>query len=206
MRAIGQLIQQRREAMGLSQASLSREMGGYPSASLMSRIESGDVELTPSSAAKYAQALRLPHDLFMNAAGLATPGQNRGALEGIEKMLGQDVPVFVSLPVLDADFPDLMLPRMHRTKEMRRAEDAFIVDLIGKQHAPYEGEVMALRDRKPKEGNGVVAEVSGKLGAWTFHTSRPTGDWLESGTQEKVTKFKVWGVIARVQPPALDLE
>ena len=50
MKHVGQLIQQRREAMNLSQAALSREMGGYPSASLMSRSESGDVDLTPSSA------------------------------------------------------------------------------------------------------------------------------------------------------------
>ena len=153
MKHVGQLIQQRREAMNLSQAALSREMGGYPSASLMSRIESGDVELTPSSAVKYADALRLP---------LAT--------------------------------------RTTRMRELKKAEDVFIVDLAGPDNAPFTGEVLASRARKPKDGQGVVAEVSGKLGAWTFHTSRTEGDWLVSGTGEKVTRYRLWGVILRYVP------
>lgn len=71
MKHIGQLIKQRREAMGLTQAALSREMGGYPSPSLMSRIEDGSVDLTPNSAAKYADALtaRTTGDWLENGAG-----------------------------------------------------------------------------------------------------------------------------------------
>lgn len=201
MKHVGQLIQQRREAMNLSQAALSREMGGYPSASLMSRIESGDVELTPSSAVKYADALRLPRALFLNAAGFATTDQQAEAMSGIQQMLGHDVPVVVNVPVVDATFPDLMLAaRTTRLRELRKAEDVFIVDLTGPENAPFVGEVLASRARKPKDGQGVVAEVSGKLGAWTFHTSRTEGDWLVSGTGEKVTRYRMWGVILRYVP------
>lgn len=197
MKHIGQLIQQRREAMGLTQAALSREMGGYPSASLMSRIEDGTVALTPSSAAKYADVLRLDKDVFHNAAGFATPEQHTSAIARLEQSLGEDVPIMVSIPVINPDYPDLMAPNPHRTRELRKAEDVFLVDLMGKQHAPYLGEVLVARSRKPKDGQGVVAEVGGKLGAWTWHTARTTGDWIENGAGEKVTKFRLWGVILR---------
>ena len=196
MKHIGQLIQQRREAMGLTQAALSREMGGYPSPSLMSRIEDGSVELTPNSAAKYADALRLDKDVFFNAAGFATPAQLTTAIGSLERSLGKDVPVMVPVPVVDPEYPQLN-GSTTRTRELKKAEDVFIVDLMGKQHAPYLGEVLASRTRKPKEGQGVIAEVSGKLGAWTYHTARTTGDWIENGAGEKVTKYRLWGVILR---------
>jgi transcriptional regulator with XRE-family HTH domain len=194
---IGQLIQQRREAMGLTQAALSREMGGYPSASLMSRIEVGEVMLTPSSAAKYAEVLRLDKDVFHNAAGFATPAQHADAITRLEQSLGEDVPVMVAVPVINPEYPDLMAANPHRTRELKKAEDVFLVDLAGTRNAPYLGEVLASRARKPKDGQGVVAEVSGKLGAWTWHTARTTGDWIENGAGERVTKFRLWGVILR---------
>jgi len=198
MTHIGTLIQQRREAMGLTMAGLSREMGGYPSASLMSRIEDGSVSLTPSSAAKYADVLRMDKDTFFNAAGFATPQQHADALEAIHRSLGQDVPIMVAIPVVNPDYPDLMAPNPTRTRELKKAEDMFLVDLDGTRNAPYVGEVMVSRARKPKEGQGVVAEVAGKLSAWTWHTSRTTGDWIENGAGDRVAKgFKVWGVIVR---------
>lgn len=197
MRHIGQLIQQRREAMGLSQAALSREMDGYPSASLMSRIESGEVELTAKSAIKYADALRLPKDAVLNAAGIATADQTQAGLEALVRMVGEDVPVMLALPVVDRDHPDLMLPVARRMRELKKPEDLFLVDLVDRADKPYVGEVMASRERKPKEGQGVVAEVSGRLGAWTYHSSRSIGEWLENGAGEKVTKFRLWGVILR---------
>lgn len=206
LKHVGQLIQQRREAMGLSLAALSKLMGGYPSTSLMSRIESGEVPLTAKSATQYADVMNLPRHLFLNAAWIATAEQHEAAMVELSRMLGEEIPVYVNLPVLDPSRPDLNAENPTRRRELRKQEDAFLVDLRGKEHAPYEGEVLAFSGRKPKEGQGVVAEVSGVLGAWTFHTSRPTGEWLENGTGEKVTRFKVWGVIGRVQPPALELE
>ena len=191
MKHVGQLIQQRREAMGLSQAALSREMGGYPSPSLMSRIESGDGDLTPASASKYAEALRLPRDAFMNAAGFATPGQFEDGLTNLTRMLGKDVPVMVSVPVFEADHPSASYG-VSRTRELKKPEDVFIVDLTHPDNAPYLGEVLASRARKPVAGQGVIAEVSGKLGAWTYQTTH-----LENASGEKVTRFKVWGVILR---------
>lgn len=163
MKHIGQLIQQRREAMGLTQAGLSREMGGYPSPSLMSRIEDGSVDLTPNSAAKYADALMLDKDTFFNAAGFATPAQLTDAIGSLERSLGKDVPIMVSVPVVDPDYPDLMTATTTRTRELKKAEDVFIVDLMGSRNLPYIGEVLASRTRKPKDGQGVIAEVTGKL-------------------------------------------
>lgn len=52
----------------------------------------------------------------------------------------------------------------------------------------------------------MIAEVGGKLGAWTYHTARTTGDWLENGAGEKVTKYRLWGVILRYSPPAIEIE
>lgn len=186
--------------MGLSQAALSREMGGYPSPSLMSRIESGDVDLTPTSAAKYADALRLDKDTFLNAAGFATPAQLSEGLDMIARTLGKDVPVMVAVPVLDALHPDAVYG-VTRTRELKKPEDVFIVDLTDKDSTPYLGEVLASRARKPKDGQGVIAEVSGRLGAWTFH-----GDHLESASGEKVKRFKVLGVIVRYSPPAIETD
>ena len=154
MKHIGQLIKQRREAMGLTQAALSREMGGYPSPSLMSRIEDGSVDLTPNSAAKYADALRLDRDTFFNASGFATPAQLSAAVTTLERSLGQDIPVLLALPVVDPDYPDLLTSTTVRTRELKKAEDVFIVDLTGRQHAPYPGEVLASRARKAQGGAG----------------------------------------------------
>lgn len=184
----------------MSLTQLSREMGGSPGASFLSRVESGEVSPSPRVAVRLADALGFPRDLVLNASGFATPAQVNEATEKLAELVGAPTQIVASVPVLDPADPDAPLDFLARRQRMvKKAEDVFLVDLAGPANAPYDGEVMASRTRKPKEGAGVVAVVGGQVGAWTWHTGRPTGDWLENGRGEKVAKgFRILGVIIRV--------
>lgn len=200
MQEFGRLIEARRGHMEMSLSQLSREMGGSPGPSFLSRVEGGEVQPTARVAVRLADALRLPRDIVLNACGFATPAQAQAAKAELSDLAGAPSPVTVSVPVMDLSDPDLpadMLPRRQRV--LQRTEDVFIVDLDAPGDRPYVGEVIASRARKPKEGTPVVALVHGRVGAWEWHSSRPTGDWLVNGTGEKASRdFRVLGVILRV--------
>lgn len=197
MQALGQLIQERRENMGMSLSVLSREMGGSPGASFLSRVEAARADVSATVALRLADALSLPRPVILNAAGYATPDQADGALEQLNDLVGAPAPVMVNLPVLDADNPTTV-PSSTRARMLRRREDAFLVDLVGRENEPYVGEALVSTERKPRENAAVVAVVGGKAGAWTWHTSRPTGDFLSRGDEKVAKGFRVLGVIVRV--------
>ena len=193
---LGQLVRDRRENMGMSLSVLSREMGGSPGASFLSRIEGAQVDVSAAAAVRLAQALALPREVLLNAAGFATTGQIDTAMNQLGHLVGSPAPVMAPLAVIDPADPDRATGQV-RSRMMRHKEDAFIIDLSGAENEPYVGEAIVSRERKPKEGQAVVAIVGDKAGAWTWHTSRPTGDYL-SRTGDKAAKFKVLGVIVRV--------
>jgi len=56
MQALGQLIQNRRETMGMSLSVLSREMGGSPGASFLSKVESARADVSANVAVRLANA------------------------------------------------------------------------------------------------------------------------------------------------------
>ncbi len=203
-RHVGVLIAQRREAMGLSQSGLSRLMGGSPGAAFISRIESGKVVPTPQMCSRFARALHFPVDILLNLAGHTTQEQRIEAWRRAEPIVTRQAPVAVEARVIDAEtlestqFQSVTVPLMQN-------EDIFAVYLDGRANEPYVGEVIVSRTRRPTEDSGVVAEVEGHLGAWTWHTGRPTGDYLVNGAGQRITKFRLWGVIIRFQPPAVTI-
>ncbi len=201
---VGVLIAQRREAMGLSQSGLSRLMGGSPGAPFVSRIEQGKVMPTPQMAARLARALHFPADMLINLAGHTTVEQRLDVWKRAEPILKRSVPVAVEAKIIDIEtlestqFGVVTVP-------LERDEDIFAVYLDGRANEPYVGEVIASRSRRPAEDGGVVAEVEGRLGAWTWHTGQPTGDYLVNGAGFRVSKFQVWGVIIQFHPPVVTI-
>lgn len=194
---LGQYIQDRRNNMGMSLSALSRELGGSPGASFISKIENGLADISSSVAVRMADALAMPRPVMLNATGYATPEQQDEAMAQLADLVGSPAPQMVSLPVIDPEHPDETLNLRYRQRLLRRKEDVFLIDLDGSDNEPYVGEVMATRERKPKEGTPVIAVVNNVAGAWEWHTSRPTGDFL-SRPHDKAAKFRVLGVILRV--------
>ena len=195
---LGHYVRDRRENMGMSLSVLSREMGGSPGGSFLSKVESGRADVSPAVAKRLADALSLPAEVMQNAAGYATPDQQDSALGRLADLVGTPAPVMVPLRVMDPNDPDATGQRM-RARLLRRKEDAFLIDLAGTENEPFVGEAVVSRERKPKEGQAVVAVVGGRAGAWTWHTSRPTGDYLARENGDKAgSGFRVLGVILRV--------
>lgn len=193
---LGQLVRDRRENMGMSLSVLSREMGGSPGASFLSKVESATADVSASVAVRYADALKIPRTVMLNAAGYATTDQVDSALGQLTSLVGAPAPVMVPLRVVDETGVET---NEVRSRLLRRKEDAFVIDLSGRDNEPYVGEALVSRERKPKEGTAVIAVVGGKATAWTWHTGRPTGDFLSRADGTKVSKnFRVLGVIVRV--------
>ena len=202
---LGQLVRDRRENMGMSLSVLSREMGGSPGASFLSKVEAAHADVSASVAVKLADALSLPRSTMLNATGYATTDQVEGAMGDLTNLVGSPAPAMIAAEVIDADNPNSPTGLV-RQRLMRRKEDAFVIDLSGPENEPYVGEALVSRERKPREGMAVVAVVGGKAGAWTWHTSRPTGDYLSRPSSKKVGGgFTVLGVIVRVMSE-LDLD
>lgn len=196
---LGLMVQERRQAMNMTLANLSRQMGGSPSESYLSRVESEKVVPTPMVAARLADALQLPRDLLLNACGHASELQRENALNAIRAMLLEPVPVIASIPVMTLD-GQLDPFGQRRQRMLKSPEDCFILDLDGRANAPYIGEVIASRDRKPQDGQGVVACVDSRASAWTYRKLKSPGtSFIENGAGEKRTKgFEIVGVIIRV--------
>lgn len=196
---LGTFISRRREAMGLSQSGLSRLMGGTPGAAFISRVESGHVNPTPAMIARFAEALALPVDPMLLTAGFAPlPDRERGRAD-LSEIVVKAVPVAVEAPVIDLDYPEVFSHRSV-TVTLPQSEDVFAVLLEGRANEPYVGTVIASRTRRPTEDRGVIAEVDGHIGAWTWRTGKPTGDYLVNGQGFRVTKFRLWGVIIEFTP------
>lgn len=193
----GELIRARRENKGLSLFALSTMMSGSPTATFIAKIERGEVTPTAATAAKLAESLDVPRDILLNATGHATPQQTATALTALASAVGEPTPIAKQIPVLDANVPSAEPERLAtRLRVLRQPEDVFLIDLTGRGNEPYTGEVLASRDRKPKEGQGVIAEVGGVLSAWTWHSIPRTGDFIENGAGDKRTKgFSLFGVI-----------
>jgi transcriptional regulator with XRE-family HTH domain len=196
---LGQYIQDRRQNMGMSLSVLSREMGGSPGGSFLSKVEAAHADVSPAVAVRLASALSLPPEILLNAAGYATTDQVDGALNRLADLVGTPAPVMVPMPMIDPLNPDEPSPRM-RAKLLRRKEDAFLIELEGMENEPYVGLAVVSRERKPNEGKAVIAVVDGRAGAWVWHTSRPTGDFLSRENGDKAAaNFRVLGVILRVE-------
>ena len=96
---LGLVLKARRNNMELSLSALSREMGGSPGESFVSRIESGSVTPSALTARRMAEALQLPADVVLPAAGHATEDQMKKAYEQLRQLVGAPAPVVQSLPV-----------------------------------------------------------------------------------------------------------
>lgn len=194
---LGAIIRQRRQAMDMSQSALSGAMGGSPGPSFLTRIEQGSIEPTRSLALRLADALTLPRDVVLNAAGHATEDQSLNALERLQQLLGEKAPVMMTIQVWSADEPRATTGAV-RQKLVRAKAPYRIVDLVGARNVPFEGEVLYDTSRRAADGNGVVAEVDGHLSAWTY---RSTGRkvWIENGAGDRRgAGYTIHGVIVRV--------
>jgi len=191
---LGLVLKARRNNMELSLSALSREMGGSPGESFVSRIESGSVTPSALTARRMAEALQLPADVVLPAAGHATEDQMKKAYEQLRQLVGAPAPVVQSLPVRTVEGGTAGT----RQRLMRKKEAAFIIDLTGAPNEPYVGEAIVATERTPVSEQGVVVNVEGKLSAWTFY-DEAGGVFLENGRKERRTKgFTVLGVILRV--------
>lgn len=184
--------------MDLTLARLSALMGGSPGESFISKIETGHFVPTPALSVKLADALRLPPDVLLNAAGHATEEQQRIAEEKLRAEIFETPPVSVFLSIVSADNPDRSTS-LRRAVLLRKKEDAFITDLIDPANDPYVGECIVARGRTPSEGQGVVVRIGDTLSGWTWHSLPRGGEFLENGRGAKVTDdFSILGVIIRV--------
>lgn len=196
---LGKLIYQRRQALSMSVYDLSGEMAGTPTPSFISRIELGKATPNPKLAARMSDALQLPREVFLNACGHASDRQRNAALDELRELVTDTVPQVVAVPVMDLtgliDADGLRRQRMLKVKE-----DVFAIDLTGRANNPFVGEVIASRDRKPEDGQGVVAIVDAEVGAWTYRRlTKPSTTFIENGAGDKRTKgYEILGVIIRV--------
>lgn len=196
----GQAVQARRQAMEMSLNVLSREMGGSPGPSFLSKLESGQVDASSRVAAKLAASLNLPVETILNAAGHATEEQKAKALATLRDMVGAPAPVVMTIPVMEANNPDAVGSGGRRQRLVRQRDDYFLVDLTGKENEPFVGEVFCSTTREPEEGIGVVVKINDRASAWTYHDpGKPVGPYIENGAGEKRAKnYTILGVITRV--------
>jgi len=85
----GAIVRQHREARGLGIDALCAAIGGTPGPGFLSSLESGAVGPSSSLVLKLADALGLPADLMLNAAGYATQTQRALALAGLPEAGGE---------------------------------------------------------------------------------------------------------------------
>jgi len=193
---IGTLVAARRSNMEMSLNALVQRMGGSPSASFLNRIETGKVTPTRRVAGRLADALSLPRDLVLNAAGHASEGQEGDALDQLRAMLGERAPVMVAVTVMDPKTAKATGER--RQRMLRTRYDARLVDLDGEDNEPFAGEVVYDPDDEVRRGVGVVVDIDGRLSAWRVQGAGKNL-WLENGRKEKrTTGYKILGVIRRV--------
>jgi hypothetical protein len=76
----GAIVRQHREARGLDIDGLCAAIGGTPGPGFLTSLEAGAVGPSSSLVLKLANALGLPADLMLNAAGFATQTQRAVAL------------------------------------------------------------------------------------------------------------------------------
>lgn len=77
----GAVVRQHRESRGLDIDCLCAAIGGTPGPGFLTSLEAGSVGPSSSLVLKLAEALGLPADLMLNAAGFATHTQRSLALE-----------------------------------------------------------------------------------------------------------------------------
>jgi len=82
-RDFGAIVRQYRESRGLDIDALCAAIGGTPGPGFLTSLEAGAVGPSSSLVLKLAEALRLPADLMLNAAGFATQTQRRLALASL---------------------------------------------------------------------------------------------------------------------------
>lgn len=88
-RDFGAIIRHYREARGMDADALCAAIGGTPGPGFLTSLESGSVGPSSSLVLKLAEALGLPADLMLNAAGFATRTQRRlaiASLPGVETL------------------------------------------------------------------------------------------------------------------------
>lgn len=193
----GAIVADRREKMGLSLWGLSGQMGGTPGPSFLSRLERGEVDATQAMTKRLARILNLPMDASLNAAGFASEAQMEEGLEELRKALGDAAPVLRQLKVYDPEHPKATTGEM-RQRLLRARGEFRIVDLADRASQPWVGEVIFDPTRRPRPGIGVVAEVEGRLGAWTYQKVNKR-EWIENSLGEKRgAGYDIRGVIVRV--------
>lgn len=77
----GAIVRQHRESRGFDIDGLCAAIGGTPGTGFLTSLEAGSVGPSSSLVLKLAEALGLPADLMLNAAGFATHAQRNLALE-----------------------------------------------------------------------------------------------------------------------------
>lgn len=76
----GAIVRHHREARGLDMDGLCAAIGGLPGPGFLTSLEAGSVGPSSGLVLKLADALGLPVDLMLNAAGFATRTQRALAL------------------------------------------------------------------------------------------------------------------------------
>lgn len=191
MKHIGEVIRARRDAMGLSLVQMSMQAGGSPAPSFINKMETDSAQPGSETARRLASVLRLPEDLMLNGFGLATPEQRDAAVEKLESMIGLDIQRAVQVPVLDPqalDKPESRLPT--RAIYLRRDERAFIIENAF-------GEIVASRDREPRDGQAVIARVGNTAVYGTYRSAGRRKHWLITEDGTEIETPDVMGVVLR---------
>ncbi|MEO7119138.1 MAG: helix-turn-helix transcriptional regulator [Candidatus Limnocylindrales bacterium] len=89
----GAIVRRHREARGLDIDALCAAIGGTPGAGFLISLEAGSIGPSSSLVLKIANALELPDEMMLNAAGFATQVQRAVALAALtttDKTQGPD--------------------------------------------------------------------------------------------------------------------
>jgi transcriptional regulator with XRE-family HTH domain len=82
-RDFGSIVRQHRLARGLDIEQLCSAIGGTPGPGFLKSLEDASIGPSSSLVLKLAEALELPADLMLNAAGFATQAQRSLALAAL---------------------------------------------------------------------------------------------------------------------------
>ena len=87
MRTVGEALRLRRQALHMSLMDAEDAMGGMPSYSVLSRIETGKVRPTADTVERIARGLILSRDVLLNSFGFTADWQRDEAVERLLRIV-----------------------------------------------------------------------------------------------------------------------
>lgn len=163
--------------LGMTGAQLAKEIGQNPS--FVSYVENDRSEPGRKSVHKWAKALRIPEDVFLNLVGFATDAQRAEAAKRVASMIGSGLEAVV--PVVGPDGEPTGETRLVELPS--KNEDAFV---LVSDDPSWSGDVVASRTRVPHDGHGVLTMHDGRLRAGYLRKAGHRRSWVEftDGTRQ----------------------